>query len=229
MLQEVGPDIWISEGPDVVAMMGFHYPTRMVVIRLEDGGLVLWSPIPATPSVTAKVDAIGPVRHIVAPNHLHHLSIADWKQLYPRARIVAAPGLQAKRPDLQIVAELGEVPDPAWAGQLEQVFFDNHIAPEVVFYHRASETVLFTDLLQQLPQGWFSGWRALVARLDGMSGNEPAVPRKFRVAMTDKEAARRNVERLFDWPVQQVIMAHGQPVTRDAACFLRRAFKWLTR
>lgn len=36
MLEHFGPEIWISNGADV-KVMGFHYPTRMVVIRLEGG------------------------------------------------------------------------------------------------------------------------------------------------------------------------------------------------
>ena len=39
----------------------------------------------------------------------------------------------------------------------------NAITTEVVFFHARSGTVLFTDLVQQLPAHWFSGWRALVA------------------------------------------------------------------
>jgi hypothetical protein len=229
MFQQIGPEIWLSDGPEVTAAMGFHYPTRMVVIRLEDGGLVLWSPIPVTPDLCASVDLLGPVRHIVAPNHLHHLSVADWIQLHPHAQFHAAPGLGKKRPDLRVDAELGAQPSSAFVGQLDQVLVDNQIAPEIVFFHRISGTVLFTDLLQQLPQGWFSGWRALVAWLDGMSGDEPAVPRKFRLAITDRHAARAQIQQVLDWPVQQVVMAHGRPVTSDAKGFLKRAFRWLIK
>ena len=56
----------------------------------------------------------------------------------------------------------------------------------MVFFHLKSGTVLFTDLIQQLPASLFSGWRALVAKLDLMVGPEPSVPRKFRVAFTNR-------------------------------------------
>lgn len=33
MLKPFGHEIWTAEGSNVVAALGFHYPTRMVVIR----------------------------------------------------------------------------------------------------------------------------------------------------------------------------------------------------
>jgi len=87
--------------------------------------------------------------------------------------------------------------------------------------------VLFADLLQQLPPSSFSGWRALVAKLDLMTGPEPSVPRKFRIAFTNRRAARDALDRIFAWPVEKVLMAHGTPVENDAHAFLRRAFRWL--
>ena len=97
----------------------------------------------------------------------------------------------------------------------------------MVFFHVASGTVLFTDLIQQFSASSFSGWRAVVARLDRMVGPEPSVPRKFRVAFTNRRAARESLERILAWPAKKVLMAHGTPVETDARAFLRRAFEWL--
>ena len=77
------------------------------------------------------------------------------------------------------------------------------------------------------PSGWFKGWRALIARLDLMTAAEPTVPRKFRVAFTDRRAARESLRRILAWPTEKVIIAHGPPITDDGQAFLRRAFRWL--
>lgn len=228
MLTEFGPDIWIADGSVVVAAMGFHYPTRMAIIRLMDGGLFIWSPVALTEPLRAEVDALGPVRHLVAPNALHHVFIADWKQAYPGALIYAPPGLRAKRPDIVFDADLSDEPPPAWAGQIDQVVMaGNVITTELVFFHAASRTAIFTDLLQQMPPGWFSGWQAIVARLDLMTAPEPSVPRKFRMAFTNRRAARAALGRILAWPADKVLMAHGAPVGADGQAFLRRAFRWL--
>ena len=60
-----------------------------------------------------------------------------------------------------------------------------------------------------------------------MTGPEPSVPRKFRIAFTNRRAARDSLQRIFAWPAERVLMAHGTPVEKDAQAFLRRAFGWL--
>lgn len=228
MLKQFGREIWTAEGTEVAAMLGFRYPTRMTVIRLPGDDLFVWSPVALTEGLRTEVDALGKVRHLIAPNTLHHLFIAEWKQAYPDALLYAPPGLRGKRPDLTFDDALDSAPIPAWSGGIEHVVMKgNVITSEVVFFHRASSTVIFTDLIQQFPTGWFSGWRAIVAKWDLMLGPEPSVPRKFRVAFKDRRAARASVERILSWPIETVLMAHGMPVTTGGQAFLRRAFRWL--
>ncbi|ACL55522.1 DUF4336 domain-containing protein [Methylobacterium nodulans] len=228
MLKEFGHAIWTANGSDVVAMLGFHYPTRMVVISLSGENLFVWSPVALTEDLRADVDALGKVRYLVAPNSLHHLFIADWKHAYPDARIYAAPGLQEKRKDIAFDDELDGASVPEWSGEIEYVVVrGNAITSEAVFFHRKSGTVIFTDLIQQFPAGWFSGWRSIVAKWDLMLGPEPSVPRKFRAAFTNRHAARGSLERILAWPSEKVLMAHGTPVIEDSQAFLRRAFRWL--
>jgi hypothetical protein len=118
---------------------------------------------------------------------------------------------------------------PYWAGEIDQVLMlGNVITTEVVFFHAKSATVLFADLVQQLPANWFSGWRALVAKWDLMVAPEPSVPRKFRLAFTNRSAARASLEHVLSWPAKKVLMAHGTPVREDGREFIGRAFRWLT-
>jgi len=71
-------DIWIADGANVAAAVGFQYPTRMAVIRLSRGELFIWSPTKLTDSLQTAVNALGHVSHIVAPNSLHHLFLLEW-------------------------------------------------------------------------------------------------------------------------------------------------------
>ncbi|HET7887122.1 MAG TPA: DUF4336 domain-containing protein [Bradyrhizobium sp.] len=228
MLKPFTSDIWIADGPHV-STAGFHYGTRMAVIRLADGGLFVWSPVKLTESLRREVDALGEVRHLVPPNSLHHLFVDDWRRTYPKAILYAPPGLRTKRKDLEFDADLTEEPAAAWAGDLDQVVVPGClITTEVVFFHRKSATALFTDLIQQFPSTWFSGWRATVARLDLMTKSEPAVPRKFRLMFAGRRIARAALARIEAWPTEKVLMAHGTPVERDGQAFIARAFAWLT-
>ena len=230
MWEAFGPEIWIVDGPVVTAAAGFHYPTRMTIIRLSGGDLVVWSPVALTPQLRGEVEVLGNVRYLVAPNSLHDSFIADWQRAYPVAQVLAAPGLREKRADLRFGADLGNTPVPGWTGEIEVVLVrGNRITTEAVAFHRPSGTVIFTDLLQQFPPGWFKGWRALVARLDLMVADKPSVPRKFRVAFSDKRAARAALRRILAWRAGKVLMAHGTPVRQDGDAFLRRAFAWLAK
>ena len=228
MLRSFAADLWISDGP-AVAVAGFVYPTRMAVVRLPGGGLWLWSPVRPSPALRAAIDALGPVRHLVGPNSLHHLGLPDWADAYPNARVHAAPGLRRKRPDIAFDTELSDVPDPAWSGEIEQVVVrGNLITWEVVFFHRPSGTALVADLIQQFPPERFDGWRRAVARLDLMTEAAPTMPRKFRLATVGRGAARTAVRRILDWPTRNLVMAHGAPVEGNGRAVLRRAFGWLT-
>jgi hypothetical protein len=227
VFQPFGPGIWTSDGP-TVSVAGFAYPTRMVVIRLSDDGLLIWSPVALTEDLRAGVADLGQVRVLVAPNSLHHLFLAEWRAAFPSARLHAAPGFRKRCPDIAVDADLEDEAAADWSGDIDQVVVPgNAITTEVVFFHRASRTVLFTDLVQQFDPGWFTGWRAVVARLDRLVGAEAAVPQKFRVAFTDRRAARAAIRRIQAWPAEKVLMAHGSPVLTDGAAFIRRAFGWL--
>lgn len=225
------PDLWLSDGPAVTGAAGFRFPTRMVVVRLPgDGGLWVWSPVALTPEVRAATDALGLVRHLIAPNGLHYTFLAEWAAAYPDARVHAAPGVTERIAGTAIHSTLSDEPDAAWDGAVDQVVVrGNRITTEVVFFHRVSATVLVTDFVQQLPRGWYRGWRAVVAQLDLMTAPMPSVPRKFRMATTDKAAARKAVERILDWPAERLVMAHGAPVETGGQTTLQRAFGWLVR
>lgn len=226
-----GSNLWLFDGPTVTGAAGFQFPTRMVVVRLpKDGGLWVWSPVALSQDIRDAIDTLGPVRHLVAPNSLHYTFLAEWAVAYPNARVQAAPNLSQKTAGTMIHSTLGVEPDPLWAGALDQVVVrGNRITTEVVFFHRETATVLVTDLVQQIPQGWYSGWRAIVARLDLMTAPIPSVPRKFRIATTDKSAARDDVKRILEWPVHRLVMAHGTPMQSGGKEALQQAFSWLMR
>jgi hypothetical protein len=227
-LQVFGPYIWIADGPMVPFLPGFPYPTRMTLIRLSDGSLWVWSPVPLSPALKAEIDALGAVRHVVSPNLLHHLFLGEWKKAYPEARLYASPGLGRRRKDLAFDAEVGDSADPAWAADIDQVAVRGSVAmTEVVFFHHASRTAIFADLIESLPGDWLRGWRGLLARLDGITAQNPGAPREWRLTFLRRRTARAALKRILAWPIERVVIAHGDPVTAGGHGFVRRAFDWL--
>ncbi len=229
MLRRFAEEIWTAEGP-CISVAGFDYPTRMVVIRLSDGALFIWSPTALSHDLRSAVDLLGPVRHIVAPNTLHHKFVGDWQRAYPKAQTHAVPPLRKKRRDLTWGSDLEDTPPAAWSQDIDQVVVrGNGITTEVVFFHRLSGTTIFTDLIQHFDAGWFKGWRAVVARLDLLAEPEPTVPRKFRLAFYDRRSARAALRRIMAWPTKAVLAAHSEPVRRGGRAAINHAFGWLLR
>ena len=227
-LIEFGPDIWISDGPVVPFLAGFSYPTRMAVIRLSNGLLFVWSPIALSEQLKREVDALGPVRYLVSPNLLHHLFLGEWASAYPEARLYASPGLRGRRKDLVFDADLGDAPEPEWAADIDQVVLrGSFVMTEVVFFHRASRTAIFADLIENLPRDWFKGWRAFAARLDGIVAPNPGAPREWRLSFINRRGARAALERILAWPIERVLIAHGESAATNGAAFVRSAFAWL--
>lgn len=228
-LRHFGPGISVADGP-VISYFGFPYPTRMAVIQLASGELFVWSPIALSATMEKEVDAMGVVRHLVSPNSLHHIYLNAWRRAYPNARTYAPPGLRQKRADIPFTGDLGDHPEPAWKQDIDQVAVGGSFAlTEVVFFHRDSRTAIFGDLIQNFDSDWFKGWRRLVARLDGIVTPDAGAPREWRASFFDRRTARKALDRILAWPIENVLMAHGRPVTNNAHKFVERAFRWLAK
>jgi Domain of unknown function (DUF4336) len=227
MLHAFGTNLYISEGPPV-SFYGFRYPTRMAVAKLSNDSLWVWSPIALTDSLAAAVDDIGPVRHIVSPNKLHHLFLGTWSERWPAARLYAPPDLAKKRPDLRFAAELAESPEPEWAANIDQTIFRGSFAlEEVVFFHRPSRTAVIGDLVQRFPDSQISGWKGLLMRLDGLVGKHGSTPREWRASFLRRGPARRAREKVLGWRPERLLIAHGDCAEENATAILASALSWI--
>jgi hypothetical protein len=227
MLEEIGPSLYVADGP-VVSFYGFPYPTRMAVVRLSDGSAWVWSPVALSDELFNSVDAIGPVRHIVSPNKIHHLFLAEWGERWPEARVYAPPGLAQKRPDLRFDAELGDDPDPAWKADIDQVIFRGSLAmQEVAFFHHASRTAIICDLIQRHPEATMTGWKGMLMRLDGLVGEHGSTPREWRASFLRRGKARAAREKVLGWKPERLLIAHGECAQTGATSIIDKALGWM--
>ena len=224
-LRPIADHLWVAERAH--GQLPFlDIGTRMTVIRLPGGGLFLHSPVEADAATRGAVEALGAVRAIVAPNYVHHLFAGGWKQAYPQARLLGAPGLARKRRDLAFDGELGDEPEPSYAGALEQVLVRGaRLLNEVVFFHRASRTLLLTDLAFHPTEASRPGlrrWTWLTRVRDGFGPN--ALVRAF---IRDRRAARASLDRILAWDFDRVTVTHGELLESGGREALRKAYAWL--
>lgn len=227
MLIPFGQNLYVVHGP-TVSFHGFPYPTRMAIVRLASGEVWVWSPIELSEALAAAVEAIGPVAYIVSPNKLHHLALPAWNRRWPNARLFAPPGLARKTPALRFSAELGDVPEPHWSNDIDQVVFRGSFAmEEVVFFHRASRTAIFGDLIQRFSDTEATGWKGAVMRLDDLVGPNGSTPREWRLSFLSRDAARAARQTVLDWNPDRLIIAHGECVSHAASDVVARALRWI--
>lgn len=222
MLEPFADDVWTVARP--LRFWGVETGTRMTVVRLQDGGVLVHCPVALDDATRRAVDALGPVRAVVASSLFHHLYVSQWKQAYPDALFAACPGLERKRADLRFGLVLGEEPHPIWAGDLDQVYFSARFEREVVFFHRPSRTLVCADALLNLSRHPSRLTRAVA----GLMGNSaPGKGWMEHVAVRRRAQGRAEVDRMLRWDIERITLAHGEPVRRDGREVLRTAYAWL--
>ncbi|MCC6847218.1 MAG: DUF4336 domain-containing protein [Deltaproteobacteria bacterium] len=222
-MEPVAEGLWSIVRP--LRFLGLETGTRMTVARLATGGLFVHSPVGLDPALRAAVDARGPVAVIVAPSRFHHLSVGEWRAIYPNALCCCCPGLEAKRPDIAWDRVLGDTPEPEWRADLDQVFFAaRSLENEVVFFHRASRTIVLADAIFN-----FATHPSALTRLVGwlLGGSAPGATWLERLVIRDRAGARAQIDRMLAWNADRIVCAHGDVIATGGIGVLRRAYAWL--
>ncbi len=223
-----GDGLWHQERILRVAPAG-RIPARMVIAPLSDRSLFVWSPLQLTSGLRGALDELGAVRFVVAPNTFHYLFLADFVAAYPGAELWGAPGLAEKCQELRFTGELTEGRVGGWSKELDQQV----IGPiggfcEVAFLHRASGTLLLTDLgfnLLDLPRLWDRLLWGVLADASGRFGPSRIMRSILR---RDPELVRESLGRIAAWDFDRILMAHGAAIESGGhAAFLQAYAPWL--
>jgi len=223
-LRQLAENLWVAERPQT--FYGLPVGTRMTVVRLAGDRLLLHSPVALDTGLRAELDALGRVSFAVAPNRVHHLHAGEVATAYPGTRLWVAPGLERKRPDLRFEAVLGDDAPAEWRDELAQVFFRGRpYENEVVFFHRASRTLVMCDLAFNFGPRSPAPTRILMKLLRsyGRFGPSTLDPLLIR----DRRAARESLERILAWDFDRVIVAHGDVLDHGGHDLLRGGYSWL--
>ena len=228
-LKAVAPDVWIADG-GWIRFYGVPFPTRMTAIRLADGGLWLHSPIGDVAGLADAVAALGPVRHLVAPNWIHYAWVPDWQARFPQAVTWGCPGVAARAASrgmpLALDHELGDAAPAAWAGEIDQRLAQSGLHREAVFLHRASRTLVLTDLIMNFEAAKMPWWTRPLLRIGGVRDPDGGMPRDIAMGfLPQAEHLRDVVETMIGWDPARIILAHGRCYDRDGTAELRRAFR----
>ncbi len=228
-MRNLAEKIWIFDG-DAVSFLCLPFTTRMTVIKLSNGELWIHSPIKLTGAIQAQIQQLGKVKYLIAPNHLHHLFLAEWQLIYPEAICYGTNEVIKKRGDITFHSSLNEEQEWPWVKEISQELFSGSpLMEECVFFHRAESVLIVTDLVENFTGKDFNYWQRLVAKMVGILAPHGKMPLDWRLSfMFSKSQARKHISKIFDWEPKIVVMSHGVIVEQNAKDFLKNSFRWLT-
>ncbi|MGJ5628246.1 DUF4336 domain-containing protein [Nostoc sp. CALU 1950] len=230
MLKAIDTDLWVAEQP--LKYFGLEVGTRMTVIRLTSGKLMVISPIGIDDATINELNQLGEVIYIVAPNLYHHLFVADFKLCYPRAKLWAVSGLERKRPDLQIDQIISDRTIHLIDGveyllvQGFNTLDTSGLSPlnECVFFHVKSRTLIVTDTVFHFDDQCSPSTRLVAKLLGGYNQLRPSLLEKF--ATQDKVKVKWSIQQLLTWDFERVIMAHGSIIEQNGKSQFKAGYEW---
>ena len=227
----VAENVWTVEGPEIdyrLAGLSLPCPTRMTVIRLGDGTLWVHSPVCFTADLKAHLDALGPVRAIIAPNSFHTSHTHVWADHYPDADVFAPSAALGK-----IACARGralDAPlDAGWLAEIDHHFVDLGSFGESLFFHRASGTLIVTDLMQNFEHERIaSPLTRLILTLGGATGPKGGPSIEIRMAMLrHRKRVTEAVKTMIAWRPARILLSHGKCYDGDAGTEIAKAFRWI--
>ena len=233
-LKPVAEGIWLIDAPHV-KFYGLPFSTRCTVVRLASGGLWVHSPTVLSEALKAELAALGPVEHLIAPNWIHYVSVKDWQAAYPDAVAWAAPGVvkraASRNVSITFDHDLGAEAEGPWAGQIDQLIVSgSKLHSEAVFFHRASSTLILTDLIENFEAKNMPFWLRPLLWLGGVLAPNGSMPRDIRASFgAHKDVLRGHIETMLGWAPERVIVAHGAWFFSGGTEALKRAFAWLLK
>jgi hypothetical protein len=231
LLKTIDQNLWVAEQP--LRFWGLEVGSRMTVIRLTSGELVVISPIRMDAECLQQLNTLGRVAYVIAPNLYHHLFIADFCKIYPQAQCWVPPGLERKQPNLQ-PDKVMEAPAGNLEEQIDYRLVQGFMAltdlsgPAVVnefaFFHRESRTLILTDTAFHFDEHspLLTQW---VARSLGQYQLLRATVLE-KWASRDRQVLEAAIRQIMTWNFQRVIMAHGSIIETNARQQFKEGYEW---
>jgi len=196
-------------------VQGAEFGTRTTVIRLSSGNVLLIAPGPLSAADLASVRDLGDVAAVVAPNRFHFLFVAQTLESFPQAALFTAPGLAEKAPALPASEVLQDSAPALWKDSLDQHHVEaSGFVNEVVFFHRASRSLILTDLAFNFTDSP-NAWTTLVRLAFGVH-QRFAPSRLIRFLLRrDRRRLQASAERILSWDFERIVLTHGNIVHRD--------------
>ena len=217
-IERLEPNLWIVVG----SLPNMQLKRVMVLIRLDDGRIVIHGAVALNDEAMAEIEAWGTPSVLLVPNAFHRLDAPAYVERYPDLKVYGPRGGRKKIEEVvRVDGDFDDLPAEA-AVALEHL--DGIAEAEGVVSVRSESgvTLVFNDAIFNLKHG--KGLIGFIFRYITASTGGPKVTRMVRLfLLKDKGAFRAHLERLADTPdLKRVIVAHGRMIEDDPAGVLRK-------
>lgn len=208
-VRELAADLFCVDGE----WYGSPFKRRMTVVRLRDGSLVIHSAIRMAPADLEKLDRLGRVGFLVIPNVFHYSEAPFYSRRYPQAKVFVPEKLRDKSAKIVPVAGTLERDWPL-NEELPCVSFEGTLAAESVFVHRASRTLIVTDMAFNVSASDFTRpiEKLLFGKWNGILDVFGPSKLTKNVAARDRGAVAAALRKLGALDFDRVVMSHGRIV-----------------
>lgn len=211
-MKKIDTDLWVWES--YFTSIGCKGSTRMTIIRNKNE-LFIHSPIALKDTDYEFLKSLGNVKHVVAPNLMHHMYLRDFHAQFPDAQYWLPEGLEKKIGDFPSHKILDDNDPVLSTDFLLQCRFDGHKINETVFFHIPTSTLITADLLYNYRAEQYTAEK-IFFWLIGSYG-KPTVPFYHKYALKEKNAVTRFLGKVARWPAKRIIMSHGNIIENESA------------
>ena len=196
-------------------VLGIDFARNVTLLRLRDGRVLVHSTAPFSPEDVTAIRTFGEPAWLVEATRMHDTFSKEGRAALPDVPYFA-PGEFTNAAPLKS-------PPACWSGEIDVFEIGGVRTGEHAFFHRRSRTLVLADLVFHFPAettGWPRFFVRHAMRLPRLTG----VSVFFRLMIRDRKAFGRSIAQLLSCDFERVVVAHREPITRDAKAALERAF-----
>jgi hypothetical protein len=218
--RKIADDVLLMSFP--LRALGIDFRRNVTLLRLRDRRVVIHSTAPFSGRDLALIRDFGEPVWLVDATLLHDTFAKVARAALPDLLYLAPNGF-TKATGISTVALF---PPPAdWAGEIDVLRIEGIRTNEHALFHRPSRTLLVADLFFSFPSE-ISGWPRFFVR------HIMRLPRLFglsiffrRLMIRDQQAFAESMNVLLGWNFERLIVAHWEPIEKDAKREVERALR----
>lgn len=202
-------------------VFGIDFRRNVTLLRLNNGRVVVHSTAPFTEADIAAIRGFGEPGWLVDTTLMHDTFAKEGRAALPDLPYLAPEGF-ANVTGIS-TGSLSPTP-PEWAGVIDLIKIEGTRKNEHALFHRHSRTLVVADLFFSMPpdtRGWPRFFARHFMRLPRLFG----ISAFFRLVINDRPAFERSVNSLLELEFENLIVAHWEPLVRNAKPTVEQALR----